>query len=116
MILVLAAITNYARFLGVIPFYWCRKRNELAIKKSWILFTALRLAFPVTSVLYMHYRSQTLILADEIPFIKRVHVAYTSLGMTILLYNICIIYRNAETIQGLVNALVHITRKLYGKL
>ena len=85
LIAAVAAVSDYASFVGVIPFSWCRSSNELVLKKTRKIFTTLKLAFPVSSVLYMLYQSQMFILADNLPVFKRVYVVYTAIGMSILL-------------------------------
>ena len=116
LVAALARVSNYASFLGFIPFYWCRRNNELVIRRTWTLVHAMRLTFPVSNVLYLLYQSQSFVRAGDIPFVKRVNIVYVTAGTITLLYNVSLINRDARAICGLVNAFVRTTHEHYGKL
>lgn len=110
----LANTTNYVARLGIIPYKWPKGNKELEIRKQNGMFRLLKLFMLSTEVLFMFYQSYHYFRADDIQLFQKIHVFYTTMGISIVAYNTSLVYRDPTAMHALVNNLVRICGRFYG--
>ena len=52
---------------------------------------------------------------DGVPFFKKIHVIYTTVGISIVAYNVNVVYNDTNAIPALMNSLFSIADRIYGQ-
>ena len=110
----LAKTTNYVARLGIIPYKWPKESKELKLRKQSRFFDVLKLSILLIKVLFMFYQSYHYFRADDIQLFQKIHVYYTTMGISIVAFNTILVYRDPTAMHALVNNLVRICGRFYG--